>query len=224
MKILIIEDDISTRNVLRLGLESKGFTIDEAGDGNLGSYLARTNTYDLILLDNVLPHKMGGRICKEVREAGRTTPIIILSSKQEILTKVQLFTYGADDYVTKPFSFEELLARIHAIVRRPKMIQDPIFRINHLEINFQAQTVTYKNRAINLTKKEFGLLEFLFRNKNKVLSRTQILENVWDMEVDPFSNTVDTHVMNLRKKIKDSKRNIIQSVTGRGYKLNFNQK
>lgn len=224
MKILIIEDDISIRNVLRLSLESKGFIIDEAGDGQIGSYLARTNSYDLILLDNVLPHKMGGRICKEVRESGKTTPIIILSSKQEILTKVQLLTYGADDYVTKPFSFEELLARIYAVTRRPNSIEDPILKIKNLEINFQAQTIKYKTKQIYLTKKEFALLEFLFRNRNRVISRSQILENVWEMDVDPFSNTVDTHIMNLRKKIRDSKRSLIESVAGRGYKLNFNQK
>lgn len=223
MKILIIEDDISIRNVLRLSLESKGFAIDEANDGQIGSYLARTNSYDVILLDNVLPKKMGGHVCKEIRDAGKMTPIIVLSSKQEVLTKVQLLTHGADDYMTKPFSFEELLARIQTVSRRPPQIQQNIFKIKDIEINFSAQTIYDKKKTIYLTRKEFALLEYFIKNKNIVLSRGQILEHVWDMSIDPFSNTVDTHIMNLRKKIKDTRRTLIESVPGRGYKFNFKQ-
>ena len=223
MKILIVEDDISIRNVLRLSLESKGFTIDEAEDGDIGSYLARTNSYDVILLDNVLPKKMGGHICKEIREAGKTTPIIVLSGKQEVLTKVQLLTLGADDYITKPFSFEELLARIQAVLRRPRDIEKPILKIKDIEINFSAQIIKRKNKEIYLTRKEFSLLEFLARNKDSVVSRGQILEHVWDMTVDPFSNTIETHIMNLRRKLKDTKRTLISSFPGRGYKINLKQ-
>lgn len=223
MKILIIEDDISIRNILRLSLESKGFTIDEAEDGDIGSYLARTNSYDVILLDNVLPKKMGGHICKEIRNSGSITPIIILSGKQEVLTKIQLLNLGADDYVTKPFSFDELLARINAVLRRPQNINYHILKLKNLEVNFTSQTIKKDNRDIYLTRKEFSLLEFLAKHKNTVVSRSQILEHVWEMSVDPFSNTIETHIMNLRRKIKDTNRTIISSIPGRGYKFNFKQ-
>lgn len=223
MKILIIEDDISIRNVLRLSLESKGFTVDEAEDGDIGSYLARTNSYDVILLDNVLPKKMGGHVCKEIRSSHKNTPILMLSAKTEVLTKIQLLNIGVDDYVTKPFSFEELLARIYALSRRPQVIQEDIFKIKDIEINFKAQTIKKNKKDIYLTRKEFSLLEFLVRNKNTVVSRGQILENVWDMSIDPFSNTIETHIMNLRRKLSDTRRIIISSIPGRGYKLNLKQ-
>ncbi len=221
MKILIIEDDISIRNVLRLSLETKGFVVDEAEDGDIGSYLARTNSYDAILLDNVLPKKMGGHICKEIRESGITTPILMLSGKQEVLTKIQLLNSGADDYITKPFSFDELLARMAAVLRRPSVIKHNVLKIRDLEINFSSQTLKKNNKNIYLTRKEFSLLEFLSNHKDSVVSRGQILEHVWEMSVDPFSNTIETHIMNLRKKLKDTKRTLITSIPGRGYKLNF---
>lgn len=223
MKILIIEDDISIRNVLRLSFESKGFIVDEASDGEIGSYLARTNSYDIILLDNVLPKKLGGHVCKEIRQSGKTTPILILSNKQDVIQKIQSLDFGADDYVTKPFSFEELLARMRAITRRPKHIQENIIFLKNIEINLSAQTIKRNNKNIYLTRKEFALLDFLIRNKNIVVSRGQILEHVWDMSVDPFSNTIETHIMNLRKKLQDTKRKFIVSMPGRGYKLNLNQ-
>lgn len=221
MKILIIEDDSSIRNILRLSLEAKGFVIDEAEDGDIGSYLARINSYDVILLDNVLPKKMGGHICKEIRESGITTPIIVLSGKQEVLSKIQFLNTGADDYVTKPFSFDELLARINANLRRPTGLKQNILKIKDLEINFSSQTIKKNKQDIYLTRKEFSLLEFLSSHKDIVVSRGQILEHVWDMSVDPFSNTIETHIMNLRRKLKDTKRNLITSIPGRGYKFNY---
>jgi DNA-binding response OmpR family regulator len=223
MKILIVEDDISLRNVLRLSLESKGFAVDDAEDGEMGSYLARTNSYDIVLLDNVLPKKMGGHICKEIRESGKHTPILILSSKQEVLSKIQLLDNGADDYLSKPFSFDELTARIRAITRRPFQIHSSILTTKNIEINFNTQTIKVSNKDVYLTRKEYSLLEFLAKHPNNVISRGQILEHVWDMSVDPFSNSIETHIMNLRKKLKDTRRKIISSVPGRGYKFNFIQ-
>lgn len=222
MKLLIIEDNISVRNILRLSLESKGFAIDEAEDGEAGSYLARTNLYDVILLDNVLPKKMGGHVCKEIREAGKTTPIIVLSGQQEVLQKINLLNTGADDYITKPFSFEELLARINSVIRRPKTYVPEIFRFKDFEINFAGQTIYKNKKELYLTRKEFSLLEYLIQNRNIVMSRGQILEHVWDMNADPFSNSIETHIMNLRKKLKDTRRAIITSIPGRGYKFNLN--
>jgi len=223
MKILIIEDDSSIRNVLRLSLETKGFVVDVAEDGEIGSYLGRTNFYDVILLDNVLPKKMGGHVCKEIRDSGKITPIIILSGKQEVLSKIQLLNVGADDYMTKPFSFDELLARINAVLRRPSHIKNNILKIKDFEVNFSAQTIKNKKKDVYLTRKEFSLLEFLTNNRNVVVSRGQILEHVWDMSIDPFSNTIETHIMNLRRKLKDTRRTIISSIPGRGYKFNLKQ-
>lgn len=223
MKILIVEDNISLRNVLRLSLESKGFTVDEAEDGEIGSYLARTNSYDIILLDNVLPKKMGGHICKEIRESGKHTPILVLSSKQEVLSKIQLLDTGADDYLSKPFSFDELIARIRAVTRRPIQIHNAILKTKNIEINFNTQTIKVGSKDVYLTRKEYCLLEFLAKQPNNVLSRGQILEHVWDMSIDPFTNSIETHIMNLRKKLRDTRRRIISSVPGRGYKFNLIQ-
>jgi two-component system, OmpR family, response regulator ArlR len=220
MKILIIEDDSSIRNVLRIGLESKAFAIDLAEDGERGSFMARTNNYDLIILDNVLPKKTGGHICKEIRDLEIYTPILMLSAKSEVLCKIELLNLGADDYMTKPFSFDELLARIYALIRRPKYIQNEIINVNNLKLDRRKQTIYYDDKELTLTKKEFSLLEYLIVNKNTVLSRGQILDNVWDLRSDPFSNTIETHIRNVRVKIKDEAKKIIESIHGRGYRLN----
>ena len=220
MKILVVEDNLAVRNSLRLGLESKSFAVDTAEDGDQGSFLARTNDYDLIILDNVLPQKMGGRVCKEIRESGKHTPIIMLSAKSEVLTKVELLNSGADDYMTKPFSFEELVARSNALMRRPKKIEERIIKIGNLELNRDRQTLSKHNKELYLTRKEYGLIEYLMVNKQMIMSRGQILEHVWDKEGDPFSNTIETHILNIRRKIGDKTKKTIESIPGRGYRLN----
>lgn len=221
MKILVVEDDISIGNTLRMGLESKSFAVDLAEDGNAGSFLARTNEYDVIILDNVLPQKMGGRVCKEIRESGKTTPILMLSAKSEVLTKIEILNLGADDYMTKPFSFEELLARLNALTRRSPVIRDDVITINNIKLDRSKQALFVKEREIYLTKKEYSLLEYLMVNKGNLLSRGQILEHVWDKQCDPFSNSIETHVLNLRRKIHDKNKKIIESIPGRGYKINI---
>lgn len=219
MKLLIIEDDSSIRNVLRMSLESSCFTVDVAEDGDVGSYMARTNDYDLIILDNVLPKKLGKKVCQEIREAGKTTPVIILSMKSDVLEKVSVLDSGADDYMTKPFSFEELLARIRALTRRPKNIADKIIKIKDLEINIDRNIVLKSGKEIELTKKEFTLLSYLMIHKERVVTRGQIMENVWDINADPFSNTIESHIVNLRKKIGDTNKRVIRNIPGRGYKI-----
>lgn len=219
MKLLIIEDDSSIRNVLRMSFEASCFAVDTAEDGEQGSYMARTNYYDLIILDNVLPKKLGKKVCQEIREAGKTTPIILLSMKSDVLEKVAVLDAGADDYITKPFSFEELLARIRALTRRPQKISENVFRIKDIELNADRHTVSKSGSEVELTKKEFALLEYLLKNKEKVLTRGQILEHVWDINADPFSNTIESHIVNLRKKIGDTRKNIIKNLPGRGYKI-----
>lgn len=219
MKILLIDDDSSIRSTLRMALDSAGFAIDCAEDGDHGSYLARTNEYDLIILDNVLPKKQGITVCKEIREAGKDIPILVLSVKSEVLEKIDLLNAGVDDYMTKPFSFEELLARINTLLRRPGRIIEQIITAHDITVYTDRHQVTKKEKDVYLTKKEFALLELLIKHKDRVVTRGQILEHVWDINADPFSNTVEAHILNLRKKIGDRRKKVIQSVPGRGYKM-----
>ncbi len=219
MKILIIEDDSTIRNVLRLGLEAETFSIDQAEDGEQGSFMARTNEYDLILLDNVLPKKQGGHVCKEIREANISTPILMLSVKSEVLEKVDLLNTGVDDYMTKPFSFEELLARIKTLLRRPQKLEEKVIRMKNIRLDRNKGIVLKNEKSIYLTRKEFSLLEYLMQNRESILTRGQIMEHVWDINANPFSNTIESHILSLRKKLGDSRKTLIQSIPGRGYKI-----
>lgn len=220
MRILIIDDDIILINSLLHGLQEENFTIDSASDGERGSYLARTNSYDLIILDISMPKKSGEIVCEEIRRAKKNCPILILSASDEIDLKVKLLECGADDYLTKPFSFKELVARIRALVRRPKNIDTGIYIVSDLELNSFTQKVKRGKKIIYLTRKEFGLLEYMMKNEGKVLSRASIMEHVWNEDSDPFSNTIEAHIMNLRKKIRGgNQRKLIHNIPGRGYKI-----
>lgn len=220
MHVLIVEDDNEINDFLRVSLEAECFAVDVAFDGEKGSFLARTNEYDLIILDNVLPKKEGRVACKEIREAGKTTPIIMLSVKSETVTKVDLLNAGADDYMTKPFSLEELLARIRALLRRPKQIESEVLSIEDLVIDVKRHTVRRANKEIYLTRKEFVLLSYLLKNAGAAMSRGMIMEHVWDMNIDPFSNTIESHILSLRKKVDaKAKKKLIQTVPGIGYKI-----
>lgn len=219
MKLLIIDDDSSVRDTLRLALGALGFAVDYAEDGDHGSYLARTNEYDIIILDNVLPRKQGKNVCREIRDSGRDTPILVLSVKSEILQKIDLLNAGVDDYMTKPFSFDELHARINTLLRRPKTIVQQKLKVKDLELSREKQQVFRKEKEVYLTRKEFSLLELLMKHKDTVVTRGQILEHVWDINADPFSNTIEAHVLNLRKKLGDSRKKVIQNIPGRGYKI-----
>lgn len=219
MRILIIEDNREIRENLRFGLEAESFAVDVAEDGEKGSYIARTNEYDLIILDNKLPKKTGPEVCEDLRKIGKNTPIILLSVESEVNEKVKLLRAGADDYVTKPFSFKELLARIHAILRRPQANTPEQLTLGDISIDSLTQEVKKGKKSVYLTRKEFSLLELLVRHQNCVVSRGTIMEHVWDMDGNPFSNTIETHIFNLRKKIEDGKRRLIWNVPGRGYKI-----
>jgi len=220
MNLLIVEDDKETLDVLASFLKEKGFVIDIAEDGKIGSYKAQVNVYDLIILDNVLPKKDGRQICSEIRKNGNNVPIIMLSVKSEIDTKVDLLDVGVDDYIVKPFSFSELLARIKAVLRRPHKIEGEILHIKDIALDTQKHTVIQSNKEIHLTPKEFFLLEYLIRNRGKVLSRMEILEHVWDTNADLFTNTVETHILNLRKKLKQkNNKEFIHTISGTGYKI-----
>ncbi len=221
MNLLVVEDDKETRNFLKSSLRAEGFVVDTAEDGKAGSYKASVNDYDLIILDIELPYKNGRQICSELRSSGKNMPIIMLSVKGEIDTKVDLLQTGADDYLTKPFSFTELSARIKALLRRPQKIEGEVLCIDDLVLDTGGRTVARAGKEVSLTPKEFFLLEYLMRNRGRVMSRQSLLEHVWDVNADPFTNTVETHIVNLRKKLKQkNKKEIIRTVSGTGYKIN----
>ncbi|MFH1790008.1 MAG: response regulator transcription factor [bacterium] len=220
MKILLIEDDKDMVKFLKDSLRPEYYEVDAIMDGEKGSFAARTNDYDLIILDNCLPSKEGSEVCKEVRAAGKTTPILMLSVVSESEKKVQLLDCGADDYLTKPFCLSELLARIRALIRRPKIIQGHVIKLDDLTMDIRQQEVYKNKKEIHLTRKEFMLLQYFLENIGTVLSRGMIMEHVWDMNADPFSNTIESHILSLRKKIDiNGKKKLIRTVPGRGYKI-----
>ena len=222
MRVLVVEDDPQINKFLKASLESERFLVDSTHDGEEGLYLARTNDYDIIVLDYVLPSKTGLEICTELRTEGKTTLIIGLSVRSETVNKVSFLNAGADDYLTKPFSLEELLARMRALLRRPQEMQSDILEICNLQLDSKRHTVTKDGQNVYLTRKEFSLLEYLMRNRGTVMSRGMILEHVWDMNADPFSNTIETHIMTLRRKVDtDKQMKLICTVPGIGYKIDF---
>jgi two-component system, OmpR family, response regulator len=220
MRALIIEDDLDTQDFLKSRLEEKCFAVDTVDDGDRALYLANTNEYDIILLDYSLPHKNGYEICDELRKNEKHVPIIMISVKIEIPHKVEGFNIGIDDYMTKPFYFDELYARIQAVLRRPKVQHKAILNIDDLSLDTTKQQVRRGRESIYLTRKEFSLLEYLLLHSGSVVSRGAIMEHIWDINLDPFSNTIETHILNLRKKIDTPPRKkLIHSVPGRGYKI-----
>jgi DNA-binding response OmpR family regulator len=222
MRALIIDDEEGVRETLAENLRAQCFAVDTAKDGTEGSYFARTNSYDIIILDNMLPEKSGLTVCHEIRKTGHTTPIIILSVLSDTWRKVDLLNSGADDYMIKPFSFEELMARIRALLRRPNDMREDTLTIDDLTLDTKRQLMRRDGKGIYLTRKEFMLLEYLLRNQGNVLTRGMIMEHVWDMTNDPFSNTIESHILSLRKKVDTiPERKLIHTVPGRGYKIDF---
>jgi DNA-binding response OmpR family regulator len=220
MKILIVEDDAGIAELLREGLAAESHTVEIAENGADGSFLARSFGFDIIVLDYSLPKKNGLQVCKEIRDAGVHTPILFLSTTEATDIKVQAFHAGADDYVTKPFSISEFSARIKAIMRRSKEQAGMILRVRDLIMDTDSCLVTRASKNIRLTRKEYSLLEFFMRHPEKVLSRAVIMEHVWTADQDPFSNTVEAHIRNVRKKINTGHRpSLIINVPGRGYVL-----
>lgn len=219
MNILIIEDELGMVTSLSLALNDLGFKIDTASDGREGYELARSNNYDLILLDCTLPSLSGFEIVKRLRAEKCFTPIIILTVLNELDDKLELFNLGIDDYLTKPFAFSELLARIKALLRRPRSLHGDILKVANIELDAERFLVTKNGLRIPMSAREFSLLEYLMLNKGKFLSRQTIMENVWDMNADPFSNTVEVHIMNVRKKLETKSEHYIFTASNRGYKI-----
>jgi len=219
MRILIIDDDPDFGSALAATLKSAGYVIDTARDGERGCFLARTNSYSLIILDYNLPLLSGREIIKMIREENLSVPIIMVSVNSELNDKVDLLTLGADDYLTKPFALSELLARVKALLRRPVSWQKNILKLEDLELDADKFLVTKNGQRINLSSKEFALLEYFLANPGRILSRQQIMEHVWDENADPFSNTIEVHIMNLRKKVETPDKPLIFTIPNRGYKI-----
>ncbi|MFZ2189152.1 MAG: response regulator transcription factor [Candidatus Moraniibacteriota bacterium] len=222
MRILIVEDQESLAKMLKKGLEAEGFAVDYVLDGEKASNRIRAfrKDYDLIILDLMLPQKSGLEICQEMRQQKIATPVIMLTAQSEAEDIILGLNIGADDYLAKPFSFEVLLARIRAILRRPKNAITKELVAGKLTLDPQKRKVTADGKIINLTMKEFSLLEYLMRNPNVVLSREQILSNVWDFSYDSFANVVDVHITNIRKKIGEKNGKIIETIRSIGYRIN----
>jgi DNA-binding response OmpR family regulator len=222
MRALVIDDEGGVRDILTKHLRSECFAVDSAKDGAEGSYLARTNEYDIVVLDNMMPQKSGVQVCEEIRQTGHTMPILMLSVLGEAKHKIELINAGADDYMIKPFSLDEFMARVRALMRRPRKIEGDSITIGDITLETKQQRVKRDGKSIYLTRKEFMLLEYLMRNQGTVMSRGMIIEHVWDMSSDPFSNTIESHILSLRKKIgEDPRTGLIKTVPGRGYKIDF---
>jgi DNA-binding response OmpR family regulator len=225
MKILVVEDDRTVANLIKNGIASDSHTVEIAKDGAEGSFLARSYEYDTIVLDYSLPKKDGLTVCEEVRKSGKTTPIIFLSATYDIPVKIAAFTKGADDYMTKPFSIEELKARVKTIARRPVQARKSQLQIDDLILDAEKQIVKRGKKNIRLTRKEFNLLEYMMLNAGTILSRAMLLEHVWTADSDSLSNTVEAHIRNVRKKIAvKGKPELIANIQGRGYIIDRSEK
>ena len=221
MRLLIVEDETSIANFLRDGLEEEGFAVDVADNGKKGLQLALNNIdeYDVILLDWMLPGLNGIEICRNIRLENKTVPIIFLTAKDTVDDAVFGLETGANDYIRKPFSFEELLARIRVLMRK-NITELIVFSAAGIEMNIEKHTVTKKGKFVELTQKEFSLLEYFIRNKGKVCRRTRIIEKVWDIHFDYDNSVIDVYINALRKKLDEpGQPSFISTVRGIGYKI-----
>ncbi|MFH0864082.1 MAG: response regulator transcription factor [Candidatus Gottesmanbacteria bacterium] len=222
MRILIIEDEHKIANSIAKGLEQEYFAVDTAYDGSEGYDMASTEDYDLIILDLMLPKIDGITICQKLRQEKIHIPILILTAKGELDNKIEGLNAGADDYLVKPFAFEELLARVKALMRRPKNSLDSILNYQNLKVNTYSYEVSRNETQINLTRKEFALLEYLLRHPDTILTKEQIISHVWDYESDILPNTVEVYIGYLRNKVDKpftKEPPLIQTIRGFGYRL-----
>lgn len=221
MRILIVDDEPELVEQIRQALAKQKYTVDSALDGEEALERIFVDPYDLILLDIMLPKKDGFAVLHELREEKKSIPVLMLTAKGKIEDKIKGLDMGADDYLAKPFSMEELLARIRALLRRSNDLVSPVLKIDNITLNTASREVCKKNQPIELTPKEFSILEFLLYNNNRAVSRFTIAEHVWGDEFDPWtmSNSIDVHIKNLRKKIEDPKGRIIRTVRGVGYMI-----
>jgi len=220
MRILIVEDEVKLAHAMKRALELQKYAVDVVTNGKDGLDFAIGEDFNLIILDLMLPEIDGITICKRIRAAGIHTPVMMLTAKGQIADKVTGLDVGADDYMVKPFSFEELFARIRALVRRPTQTNDPILTIQDLTLDPKTFTVKRDEKMIELSSKEFSLLEYLLRNKNTVLNKDQIINHVWSYDSDILPSTIEVHIKHLRDKIDvEGKDSLIHTIRGRGYTI-----
>jgi two-component system, OmpR family, copper resistance phosphate regulon response regulator CusR len=221
-RILVVEDEPKVASFVKRGLEENGFTCEVAYDGSIGKRMFDTGNFDLVILDINIPYKNGIELCKEIRSSNQIIPVIMLTALGTTKDKISGFDVGADDYLVKPFEFRELIARIRALLKRISYTENGANLLNFLdlEMNLNTYEVTRDGKKIDLTQKEFALLEYLLRNKGRVVSRIDIAEKVWDINFDTGTNVIDVYVNFLRKKIdKDFSQKLIHTQTGVGYIL-----
>lgn len=220
MRILLAEDDKRIASFLRKGLRESAYAVDLAADGEEALYLASINTYDLYILDVNLPAKNGFEICRELRAGGKMEPIMMLTARDELEDKISGLDSGADDYLTKPFEFKELLARLRALLRRRSEVRPALIETGDLRIDTASQTVQRAGKKVELTAKEYALLEYLGLNKGRVVGREEISDHVWDERYDPFSNLIEVYIKRLRSKMDEGfTRQLIHTRRGAGYIL-----
>ncbi|MBV1934896.1 MAG: response regulator transcription factor [Parvibaculaceae bacterium] len=221
MRILVIEDDLEAAAYVTKGLRESGHVVDHAADGEEGLSLALAGNFDMLIVDRMLPKRDGLSVVKTLREQGATTPVLFLSALGEVDDRVKGLRAGGDDYLTKPFAFVELLARIEVLVRRaaPEQVQTKL-QVSDLEIDLLGRKVTRNGQAIDLQPREFRLLEYLMKHSGQVVTRTMLLENVWEYHFDPQTNVIDVHMSRLRGKIdKNFETPLIHTIRGAGYSL-----
>ncbi len=220
MRILLVEDDPGVRRFVVKGLREQAYAVDAAVTGEEALYQADINEYDLIILDVMIPATDGFEVCRKLRKAGRRMPILMLTARDAVEDRVSGLDSGADDYLTKPFEFRELLARLRALLRRSTELHPPRLSVGDLVLDTAAQSAALGGHAISLTHKEYALLEYLVRNAGRVVSRADIAEHVWDETFDPFSNLIEVYINRLRRKIDpDGNAGLLQTRRGAGYIL-----
>jgi heavy metal response regulator len=220
VRILVVEDEKKISDFIKRGLKEEGYSVDIASDSAEGDYLASTETYDLIVLDLMLPGMDGISLCRKLRNENNITPVIMLTAKDSLKDKVTGLDAGADDYLTKPFAFEEFLARIRVLLRKRDTSHTTKLQVRDLVLDLLTHRVTRAGKDIELTTKEYALLEFLMRNAGTVVTRTMISEHVWDISFDTYTNVIDVYINYLRNKIdRDQKNKMIHTLRGRGYVL-----
>jgi len=220
MRILVIEDEQKVANFIKRGLKEEGYSVDVACDGEGGYFLVKDNEYDVIILDLMLPKMDGITLCKKLRAEKITTPILMLTAKDSVKDKVIGLDSGGNDYLTKPFSFEELLARIRVLLRKDQTATPTKLKVDDLVLDLITHKVSRAGKEIPLTNKEYALLEYLMRNTGSIVTRTMISEHVWDINFDTFTNVIDVYLNYLRNKIdKGYKKKLIHTIRGRGYMI-----
>lgn len=220
MRVLVVDDEKRVSNFIQRGLKERNYIVDVANESDKALMMAEINPYDLIILDVLMPGLDGMGICQQLRRNKIGTPILMLTARDKIRDKVKGLDVGADDYLTKPFAFEELLARVRALLRREIKDKQGFIKVADLELNQLTREVKRQDKLINLTSKEYALLEYFMLHSNQVITRTMISEHVWQEDFDSFTNVIDVYVKHLRKKIdKDPESSLIQTIRGSGYIL-----